>query len=232
MKAGNHIKLIMDGQRNLTRNHIQNVAKVCGLKKRQAEFFLNLTELNHCKDPRSQEVYWQRLQKLTPKKEINILDQVQTKVLSKWYALPLLEMLNLKGFKYDPKMIARRFGGDLSAKEVQEAFGLLDEAGLIEFNNGQPKIKHGSNFIGGDIPSQLIKLFHSKIIQQSVNPLFETDVALREYSAATVSIRPQDIARFKKKIQEFQEEIVMECDQIENPDELYQINIQFFPLLK
>ena len=230
LNSPNYIKLIVDGNRNLTRENARKIALACRFKKSEENYFMALVGWNQSKDNQDREFYWNELVKCAPKDEIYVLNQSQVKILSHWYIMAMLDMIRLKDFKYDPKLITKRFSNLITDRQVIEAFDLLESKGLIMKTGDTFSLTNNIVFHGGDIPSELIKAFHSRVIPMGVEAIFRVPVTKREYGALSLAIREEDIPKLKSEMREFQKKILQYGASIYDGDNVYQLNLQFFPL--
>ena len=230
IRSPNYIKLIISGKRNLTAQIALGIAKACNLDKIQTHYFLALIDWNHAKTDEDRTRYWAELLKWVPQEEIYVLQNKELQVLAKWYILPILEMIRLKDFIYDANWLSKRFNSIISASEMENVFKLLLDLELVKEKNGSLVITNKILFSGGKIPSELIKNYHAAILPTAQDPLYKVDMGSREYAAASIAVRKEDLQKLKKEIRKFHQKILQYGASITGADDIYQLNLQFFPL--
>lgn len=152
------------------------------------------------------------------------------KAISQWYHVAILDLTTTKGFSSDPAWIARRL--QIATIEVRDAIERLLLLGLLE-RKGKRLVKSEKTIYFATQKSELaIRTFHHQMITKALDQLQKTEpdaFSKREISALTLAIPRARIDEARKKIKKLQEEMARlfvsdECD------EIYQLNMQFFPL--
>jgi uncharacterized protein (TIGR02147 family) len=160
------------------------------------------------------------------------LDIQKLRMLSNWYYPAILELTKTDNFDNSPKNIAARLG--LSIHEVKLALVDLKELNLLK-EDEEGKLQCTNNYIWDGDLNEEIRLAHRKIQRQFLRKADETmysvDPSLKENASLTVACDPDLTAQIKKKIEKFQQElddfIITNNKQV---TEVYQFNINFFPL--
>jgi len=224
------IKQVMTGRRNLTDVNAQKAAEACGLNKKEADYFCSLVAWNQCKDTKVKEKFWNELLKRAPNGEICYLDESHTQIVVKWYLLALLEMVRLKDFRPECNWVSRRFRNKLTVEEIKEGFRILRQLGLLEKKKNKYVLTNKNVAYESEIPSPLIQAYHAKVIPMGAKAVFSPKVGEKEFGSVSMGIRKEDLKKYKELIIEFQERLLEFSGSSEDVDEVYQMNIQFFPL--
>ena len=154
------------------------------------------------------------------------------KVISQWYHLPILDLTTIKGFKPDCQWVARKLG--ITAVQVRDAVDRLERLGLLEITSGRWIKTQTHLAVPTGQSESAVRTFHKQMIEKTLVELNQTDAssfAAREIAGTTMAIDPAKIPEIKKRIQKFRKELAAfatdgECSA------LYQLNVQFFSLLK
>ena len=80
-------------------------------------------------------------------------------------------------------------------------------------------------------PSEAIRQYHRQMINNALRALSETTMEEREMTGYSVPLRKKDIPEFKKMMRKFHREIARLAAKT-NADNVYQFNVQLFPLTK
>lgn len=80
-----------------------------------------------------------------------------------------------------------------------------------------------------DIPSQALRDAHIDILKIASEKIETIPVEDRFYSASTIAIKKDKLLEAKELIREFRSKLA-EFTKGDGPDEVYQMNIQLFPL--
>lgn len=231
-KSANFIKLIMENKRALSQKNISKVAQACKLDEKETQYFTILVQWNQSREPTTRKVLWEHLRRLIPKDKYYILHEYEKKIISRWYFLALLEIIYLSDFEPNAEWISKRFKNKIAPEEAEETLQLLIDMGLLKDENGKLIRTQKVLYSGGNIPSEIIQNYHKQNIPIGIDSISDVDVTRRHLTAISMSVRDKDIPKLKKKIEEFQDEILDYVQTIESADDVYQLNIQFFPLTK
>ena len=162
------------------------------------------------------------------------LDARKISVLSKWYYIGILDFLTLSGGPFSEQEIATRL--ELSVAAVREALEALQRLSLITIDkeNGPQKTDQHIRFPTSKT-DPTIRNFHVQMIDKAKYELLrKTDdqaFQKRLITGTTMAVDPKHAPLIKQKIQHFMAEIAQEfSDGV--PQELYQLNVQLFPLSK
>jgi uncharacterized protein (TIGR02147 family) len=229
IKAPNFLKLVIDGKKNLTIENIYKFAKALKLNKSEYEYFENCVKFNQSKNEEERYMYLQRMLKLRKNKlAVKFLDDRQYKSLSKWYYFVLREMVLLTDFNDDPKWISKRLRGQMTTYEVEEAIQLLEEIHIIEKDGD--RYRQVDDFVtsSDEVTSLLLRMFHREMIKKASEALSIIPIQEREYQAFTFVLKESMIPMMKQKIKEFIMSLAKEVSPLNEGEDVYQLNVQFF----
>ncbi len=157
------------------------------------------------------------------------------KLISEWYNLAILELLDTKFRLEDSKMYAKRLG--VSEIEIENALERLIRLGyLIQTEDGYEKSNQSNNFVTIDktgSTNSAKKTLQKQLLQFAIDAVDEIEVTKRSNSSLTLAINKKDIPLVKSKINEFRDSLhsVSRAEPDDN-DSVYQLAIAFYPLLK
>ena len=229
----NFLKLVMDGQRNLTSTSIAKIARGFKLKKAERDYFENLVYMNQAPDHAEKNHYYQKIMAMGASKTIKLLESARYDYFSKWYLPVLRELVLFGNRKSTARDLAERLSPEVREKDVQSALNQLENLGLVSKDeNGCWQQSEKILTTGPEVKSLLIANFHHEMIKMADAAIDRYPSDKRDISGVTLSITQKDIPRIKKRIAQFRKAILEEfvCD--ENPDQVIQINVQMFPLSK
>ena len=180
--------------------------------------------------PTKRDELWTKVLEAKPKLDYYQPKDEALKVYLNWQAVAIMEMIRLDGFKQDPQWIKDRFRGEVDVKGIQKFLQDLIRTGFVEKDNrGRLRLTNEANFAGGDVPSQMIQLYHQSVSQEAVKALYNVAVELREFAAITVGVDDADVQALKEEIREFRQRVLLRVKQ-NKTKHVYQLNVQFFPL--
>lgn len=225
----NYLKLIVDGSRNVTPTHARKIAQFCHLTESERDYFLALTRWNQAKKEEERNTLWAEvLRKRASAKEFE-LSTAQLSILTQSHTIAIFEMLRILPF-HSTEEIAARLRQKTSPEAVEESLRQLMKAKVIAQTPKGYQILQKTLHTSEDIPSASIQQFHKTMLSHAANAIESVHVSEREYISTTIAIRKADLPKLKEHIREMRNLIFSETESISNPEEVYQLNIQLFPL--
>lgn len=226
--SASYVSQVMTGKKTLSESRIKDFVRVLELDDIaviQLRRSMNLDQDYSGKPISGDDLNF--LSKYSP------LEEKKYHILSDWYNIAIMDLTTTIGFQSDPHWIAKRLG--LSVLEVEIALERLLEAKLIMKKDGAYIKSENKMRLPTSRSKQIIRKFHKQMIEKAYQELHhntsEDDFRARLITGATFAIKKDQIEDIQKHIHEKLYEIG-ELSAKENCDELYQLNIQFFPLTK
>lgn len=141
----------------------------------------------------------------------------------------LLSLLELKGLNPTTENLAKRLGKPL--KEVKAAIDRLERLELIK-RVGKKLIVTGEELASPDeVVSSAIKKHHVLSMEEAKESLLRDPLNKRDFTSQTIAISPGKLEEAKALIRTFGEQLAELLDEGEK-EEVYKINVQFFPLTR
>ncbi len=234
LSSPSHLLMIMNGARNLSIKTIEKFAEGLKLSTKEKKYFELLVLFNQTNDLQTKAKYFSEIMtlKLTSKK-LHKLEKEKFDFLSKWFVVAIYVLVDVPGFKNDPYWIAKRLGGNITSSQATEAVESLLRLGMLEkTEDGIYKQVAGAVTVPDDTKSVAVFNYHQTMIRLASDALRLLPVNDREMNGATISIPRDRLPELKEKIRAFRKEINQLASSFENPDEVFQLNIQLFPLTK
>lgn len=232
ISSPSHLKMVMDGKRNLTHATVSKYKKALGLKKKQdAQYFELLVNYNQELDhDKKVELFHQILQE-KEKKGFSVLAQEQFNFLSRWHYVALYVLVDCKDFKSDYQWMASRLRKKVSVANVEKAINDLIKIGLLEYD-GQRGLRQAQGALDTpeEIQSMAVVPYHKNMINLAMQYLDDGPWELREFNGGTIPMNKETLIKLKEKIREFRKEINAMTENLEDVTDVYQLNVQLFPL--
>ncbi len=232
-KAGfaspNFLKLVMDGNRNLTPDSLPKVCKAFDLNEKECGFFQQLVHFNQAKDFQSKEDAYLKLKQSRQDLSLQHLDHAQMEYLENWYHVAIREMVEFPDFNEDPLWIQQRLGKEIKISDIKKSLVLLESLGLLERNaEGKLKSKQKAVSTGNEIASLAAFRFHQGMISKAKDSLQTTAAEDRDISSLTLALSQEKFLEIKKRLQDFRKEILNIVQDEQAAETVYQLNFQLF----
>ncbi|MEM7678765.1 MAG: TIGR02147 family protein, partial [Myxococcota bacterium] len=128
----NFLKLVAEGQRNLSERSITKFARGLGLQTHEQELFGDLVRLDQARSDREKNQAYQRFRRRSREKHPRArLEDVYFRVQSLWYTQPIRELTQSADFQEDSAWIGRRLSPTIRPAEAQRAIEMMLEVGLL-----------------------------------------------------------------------------------------------------
>jgi uncharacterized protein (TIGR02147 family) len=170
-------------------------------------------------------------QELTMNRSMNI---PRDSLLSNWWNIAVLEGISLQENKISEETLGRRLG--LSHSQVKKSIDLLKDLDLVDVDeSGQSRKKNSHIYLSSGRSRLEIRNHHTKMISMAIDEMqkktADDDFHRRLITGFTLAVASERIEEAKIDIQLFLDSLSRKlsagtCDQI------YQINVQLFPLSK
>lgn len=232
LNSPSHLKMVIDGSRNLTLNTIPKYLKALGLKRKMDEqFFKLLVQYNQELNPDKKINIFNEIMELKRKKGLSLLQKHQFNLLAHWFYVAIYVLIDIPGFKNDPEWISARLKHKVSPAQVTDTLDTLETLELIE----KDPIKGYSQTNGALSTDETVKdisihVYHKEMIELAKSSLNFDPLHVREFGGVTLAIDKSKLDLVKDKIRTFRKEMNELTTNMEDPDQVYQLNIQFFPL--
>jgi len=234
LKSSAHLKLIVDGKRNITQETIFRLCQGLTLGKREARYFEILVYFTQARTHKEKNHYYQQLLKLFPQKSAEIIESKYYKMFSHWYYIAILELVRIATFQDDPKWIAAQLKPAISVNKAKQALNDLHQMGLIQ-NIDSKTVTRTENMISTPevVQSIAITIFHEQIMTLALHSLRHDPVEEKEFSSLTIAVSKEDLPQLKKMMQEFRKRVhgILESSTQIKTD-IIQMNTNFFKLTK
>lgn len=227
-----HLKMVIDGSRNLTQSTITKYVKAIGFKKKtESQFFETLVKYNQEANADQKIEFFNELMSLKKKQGLSVLEKHQFDLLAHWFYVAIYVLTDLRDFRHDPEWISDRLRKKVTPKQVKETLEALLALRLIE-----PDPIKGYRQTSGplstaeDLRSLSAHQYHLQMIELSIESLKNDPYQVREFNGVTLKICEEKLPLLKEKIRQFRKEVNELTSNLEGPDQVYQLNIQLFPL--
>lgn len=232
LSSPSHLLMIIKGERNLSLKTIPKFSEGLKLNSKEKKYFELMVLYNQTEDLQLKAKYFGEIMSMKASLAgLYKLEKEKFDFLSKWYVVAIYVLIDLKDFKPDPVWISKRLGGKITAAQAKEALESLLNLGMIETDptKGLKQVS-GAITVADDTRSMAVFSYHQSMLRMASDALRLSAPSMREMNGATISIPKNKLPELKEKIRAFRKEINQLASSYENPDEVYQLNIQFFAL--
>jgi uncharacterized protein (TIGR02147 family) len=232
-KSPNFLKLLIDGQRKMSMDSIRKVIKAFRLNADEGIFFKNLVLANQAETTHERGGHLEMLYRSKVFRELHPLKPAQFEYYSKWYHIPIRELIASPDFKEDEKWIQNRLRNRVSKTQVREAIQNLLDLGLVRRDEVGRLCQVQANVTTGhEAASAAVAEFHRQMMSLASESIDSVPRHKREISGSTVLISEESFGRLKEMVQEFRRTLLAETESAKSDGKkvVYQLSFQLFPL--
>ncbi|MBY0315378.1 MAG: TIGR02147 family protein [Bdellovibrionales bacterium] len=238
IKSPNYLKMIIEGQRNLSPDMAKKFARALKLDKNETTEFEVLVLYGQEKDPLNRNKF---VKKLSEIRSANALDQgsidesTWEKVPS-WLSWVLYAMIDQEGIVFDPAVLKKHLRNATNEKQIQIALDKLVQGNDVTIDDN--KVAHRSSKMisnADKISPELIRKLQSELIYLGLESLYRDDPKEREISGFTLAMTAEEYSWVRHELRKVRKEIqakLMMAREKQPGKKVYQMNIQLFPLTR
>lgn len=208
---------ILRGKRALTEKTIESLGNHLGLDRATVERYV-ANERRFATTPASVEG------------EIVELTRDAVNLVSDWYHWAILELVRLDDFRTDSRWIAQVLG--ITTDEVNMALSRLLHLGLLEMVDRTRWVDRSGDTTASleDFSRVAIQRLFEQVRKLSLAAVSDVPTAFRDHSSTTIAVPTSRLPEALERIAKFRRELVDFLGQGEKRDDVYQLEIGFFPL--
>ncbi len=227
----NFLKLVMDGDRNLTEKSIIPFMKGLRLNKQEQEFFHNLVFFTQAKNHEEKNGFYSRMLQSRKFSQLKPLEKRQFDFYTTWYHPIVRELVNSQYFDGTAEWVAQHVQPAITVAQATKSLELLALLGLIK-RCDDGKWQQADNLIstGPEIKSNVLMQYHQNLLELARHQLTAVPAKERDVSSLTLGIKPEQIPLLKEKIREFRRDILKVVSEEEDTTQVVMLNVQLLPV--
>lgn len=232
LKSHSYLLALCAGTKSPTKSMLNRMAEIFDLNVDDFAYIKVLVGLQTAKTLNEKEFFVQHLAEIKKRAPEALLELEVFEMMSHWYYLAIFELVGLPSFQSDPIWIAEQLGDALGTTTIQDALDRLIRLKFLEKGpSGHYRRCIETFTTTNNIPSAAIRNFHRQMLQLAERTLDHVPVPQRLFFGQTMGISKENLDEAQNLIVAFRARFdsLMKTSQ---PDSVYQLAIQFFPLTK
>ena len=199
----NYLKLVTDGDRNLSIESIAKFSVFFKMNKKESEYFKQLVLFNQSKNSQEKKDLAEQILKSSVFKRIHPLAKDQFLYTSNWYYVAVREILQTKKIKLDAKAISELIRPRISQKNVENILTTLLRLKMIQKKDNRYVQVNELVSTGDEVSYGGVAEFHRQMMELASQSIDTVDRDLRDISGVTISLSNEGIDELKVMIQKF-----------------------------
>jgi uncharacterized protein (TIGR02147 family) len=232
LRSPNYLKLVIEGQRNLTKAMASRFAKACKLEGAEREYFLALVAFGQAPSLEERSLRYKDLERFQHYRASFRLSVTQDTYHSRWYLPAIRELVATVQFREDPLWIAESLCPRISVEEAETALETLLQLGLLErSSDGRLRQATVSVSTGSDrVRSLHLISYHKKMLEHAATSMERLPAPQRDIAAVTLRMGPDGLQRLKARLQAFRRELMDLADAEADATQVVHVGMQMMPL--
>jgi uncharacterized protein (TIGR02147 family) len=231
-KSPNSLKNVINGQRHLSIEGAERFAGAFKMEERERTYFIIMVRFTTVTSAKEKERCLSELLKLRKSSLPAGLKEEQMDILSAWWHVAIREITALPDFKNSSLWVSRVLVPPISHTDAAASLRLLKKLGLIRktktgWGPVEPTLRSDS-----EVYHVYASMFHREMIKLGMEAISRFSHELREISGTTLRLSKRDVPRAKTLLQNFRLQLLDFASSSQDADQVYQLNFQFFPLIK
>jgi uncharacterized protein (TIGR02147 family) len=231
LKSRSNLIEIANGKVPLSRLRVFQVARAMELGAKECEYFVSLVHFNNATSLKEKEFHLAKMGELSGSTAGRILGEAQYAYFSEWYHPAVRELACMPPFRGDFAALGRSLIPAITAKQARESADLLVRLGLLRKTaQGRFAQADGAIQTADELTSYMILRYQKESMRLAEAALEGIGPEDRDISTLTAGVSRECFLAIKKEIQAFRRHLSKLIEKDKDPDRVYQVNLQLFPL--
>jgi len=225
------LKYVSEGRSNLSESASDQVAVAMGLVGYEQEYFREMVKLDYAKTDDEKKFVFNRMLAIAEMHKVRIIEGDAFRYFDTWKNPVLRELApSMPGAK--PLAIARACRPKISAAEVSESLGFLVKANLLQKDKNGNYVQTEKSVTTGpmDVTPVAIRSLHRQMGEFALETIEGVPQNKRHFSGVTLGITRKAYEEIVQEIAAFRKKIIAIATREDDTDEVYRLNMQFFPM--
>ncbi|WP_295681129.1 TIGR02147 family protein [uncultured Fibrobacter sp.] len=226
-----HLKYASEGRLNLSDAAAKRVAQAMHLVDFEQDYFCEMVKLDNAKTDAEKKAAFNKMIAIADAHKAKILEGDSFRYFESWKNPVLRELApSMPGAK--PLALARACRPEITAAEVTESLNFLIKADLLKKDKDGNYARTETGITTGpmDVTPVAVRSMHRQMGEFALEAIEGVPQNERHFSGLTLGITREAYAEIVQKIAEFRKEIIAIATRNTETEEVYRLNVQFFPM--
>ena len=226
-----HLKYASEGRLNLSDAAAKRVAQAMHLVDFEQDYFCEMVKLDNAKTDAEKKAAFDKMIAIADAHKAKILGGDSFRYFESWKNPVLRELApSMPGAK--PLALARACRPEITAAEVTESLNFLIKADLLKKDKDGNYARTETGVTTGpmDVTPVAVRSMHRQMGEFALEAIEGVPQDERHFSGLTLGITREAYEEIVQKIAEFRKEIIAIATRSNATEEVYRLNVQFFPM--
>ncbi|SHK76902.1 MULTISPECIES: TIGR02147 family protein [unclassified Fibrobacter] len=228
-----YLKYVSDGRFNLSENAVARVASAMSLADYEQEYFRELVNFDHAKTDEEKKIFFNKMLAIADSHKVKIIEADSYRFFEDWKNPVLRELApSMPGAK--PLALAHACRPKITAAEVSDSLNFLLKANLLQKNEDGNYVQTEKSVTTGPLTATpvAVRTLHHQMGELALEAIEGVAQSERHFSGLTLGITRDAYDEIVQEIAECRKRIIAIARRSDVTEEVYRLNMQFFPLTK
>ncbi len=227
-----YLKLVCDGKSNLSRVNMNRVAVAMGLVGYEIDYFEAMVNFGNAQKDDVKKAYLDKMMAISVANKIRVVDEDAFEYYESWKNPVVRELAPMMPGSM-PGEIAKACTQEVSALEVRNSLKFLEKAGFLK-QTAENVYEQTEKSVTGSKEAFpfAIRMMHREMGHLGVESVDRFSSDERNVSGVTLGVNREGYEEIVKELDVCRKKIISIAAKCGKLDQVYRLNLQFFPLSK
>jgi len=234
INSPNYLKNVIDRKKNLTESSILKFATALGLTAAESDYFSSIVKFDQAGTSDEKEKYFERMKLVSKSVGKKLVDEEQSQYFSQWYHCVVRELVATRNYQDDWLKLGRDLYPNITPAQARKSVETLLKLGMIKKNSNGTYMQTSKNVTAGDTPLAVMQIrqHHKESLKNAGNAIDDFPTSIRSLTSLIMSLNDETYLQIEEEVKEFRNRLTLLANNTKNPNRVYQLAIQLFPVSK
>ena len=226
-----YLKYVSEGRFNLSEEAALRVASAMSLVDYERDYFCEMVRFDHAKTDEDKKIFFNKMLAIASAHKVKIIEADSYRFFEDWKNPVLRELApSMPGAK--PLALARACRPEITAAEVTESLSFLVKANLLQKDKDGNYVQTEKSVTTGPMKATpvAVRTLHRQMGEFALDAIESVSQDERHFSGLTLGITREAYEKIVQEIAECRKRIIAIAREDEATEEVYRLNMQFFPM--
>ena len=228
-----YLKYVSEGRFNLSEDAAARVASAMGLENYELDYFCEMVKFDHAKKDEEKKAIFNKMLAIADIHKVRIIEGDSFRYFESWKNPVLRELAPaMPGAK--PLALAKACRPEVTAAEVSESLNFLLKSNFLQKDENGNYVQTEKSITTGpmDVTPLAVRGMHRQMGEFALDAIEEVSQDERHFSGLTLGVTRSAYDEIVQEIAAFRKKIIAIATRDDETDEVYRLNVQFFPMTK
>ena len=228
-----YLKYVSEGRFNLSEDAAARVASAMGLENYELDYFCEMVKFDHAKKDEEKKAIFNKMLAIADIHKVRIIEGDSFRYFESWKNPVLRELAPaMPGAK--PLALANACRPEVTAAEVSESLNFLLKSNFLQKDENGNYVQTEKSITTGpmDVTPLAVRGMHRQMGEFALDAIEGVSQDERHFSGLTLGVTRSAYDEIVQEIAAFRKKIIAIATRDDETDEVYRLNVQFFPMTK